>query len=58
MESQFEHTTWQACLQTVVHGRSAAEVAGELGISTNAVYIAKSRVLRHLRLELNGLWEE
>jgi hypothetical protein len=30
-------------------------VAAELGISENAVYIARSRVLRRLREELDGL---
>jgi RNA polymerase sigma-70 factor (ECF subfamily) len=33
----------------------AAEVAAELGITLNAVYLAKSRVLRRLRAELHGL---
>jgi hypothetical protein len=28
-----------------------------LGISVNAVYLARSRVLRRLREELDGLWE-
>ena len=30
-------------------------VAAELGISTNAVFIAKSRVLKRLRTEIEGL---
>jgi hypothetical protein len=30
-------------------------VAQELGITTNAVYLAKSRVLRRLHQELSGL---
>jgi DNA-directed RNA polymerase specialized sigma24 family protein len=32
--------------------RPPAEVACDLGVSVNAVHIAKSRVLRHLRDEL------
>jgi hypothetical protein len=32
-------------------------VAAELGISVAAVYAAKSRVMRRLRQELDGLWE-
>lgn len=52
MQERFENTTWKACWEFVVNDRSAAEVAAELGISENAVYLAKSRVLRHLRHEL------
>lgn len=55
MQTDFEPATWQACWQFVVEDRPAAEVAAALGISVNAVYLAKSRVLRHLRTELAGL---
>jgi RNA polymerase sigma-70 factor, ECF subfamily len=57
MRSEFEPATWQACWAFVVGGRSAAEVATELGITANAVYLAKVRVLRRLRDELEGLLE-
>jgi RNA polymerase sigma-70 factor (ECF subfamily) len=55
MKVDFEETTWKACWEHVVIGRPAAEVAAELGISRNAVYVAKCRVLRRLRQELKGL---
>jgi RNA polymerase sigma-70 factor (ECF subfamily) len=55
MRAEFEPATWQACWETVVSGRPAAEVASELGLTTNAVYLARSRVLRRLRCELQGL---
>ncbi len=58
MQSEFEETTWQACWQTTVHDRSAAEVAAELKITINAVYVARSRVLRRLREELRDLLDE
>lgn len=54
-QADFEPITWKACWEFVAHDRPAAEVAVELGISVNAVYLAKSRVLRHLRAELSGL---
>lgn len=57
MRAEFQPTTWQACWQVVVEERPAAEVARELGISENAVYIARCRVLRRLRSELEGLFE-
>ena len=55
MQAEFEPATWKACWEFVVHDRPAAEVAAELGLSVNAVYLAKSRVLRRLRAELRGL---
>jgi RNA polymerase sigma-70 factor (ECF subfamily) len=57
MQAEFTPTTWKACWETVVQDRSAADVARELGISENAVYIARCRVLRRLRHELGGLAE-
>jgi RNA polymerase sigma-70 factor (ECF subfamily) len=55
MQREFPRTTWQACWDVVVSGRAPAEVAAQLGISVAAVYTAKSRVLRRLRQELDGL---
>lgn len=55
MQGEFEPTTWKACWLYVVEGRSSADVAAELGLSVNAVHLAKSRVLRRLRQELEGL---
>lgn len=54
MQQSFEPTTWKACWEFVVSDRSAQDVAAELGITVNAVYLAKSRVLRHLRQELKN----
>jgi RNA polymerase sigma-70 factor (ECF subfamily) len=55
MRAEFQPTTWQACWEHVVSGRPAAAVAAELGLSVDSVYAAKSRVLRRLRQELQGL---
>jgi len=57
MQAEFQPTTWKACWESVVVGRPAAEVARQLGISENAVHLAKGRVLRRLRQELQGLLE-
>jgi RNA polymerase sigma-70 factor (ECF subfamily) len=57
MQAEFQPTTWKACWEFVVVGRPAAEVAALLGISENAVHLAKGRVLRRLRAELRGLFE-
>lgn len=55
MRAEFQTTTWQACWEHVVADRPATEVAKELGITVNAVYLAKSRVLSRLRQEMAGL---
>jgi RNA polymerase sigma-70 factor (ECF subfamily) len=55
MQKDFQPATWRACWEFVVQGRPAAAVAAELGITINAVYLAKGRVLRRLREQLAGL---
>ncbi len=55
MQADFQPDTWKACWEYVVRDRPAADVARELGISVNAVHLAKSRVLRRLREELKEL---
>jgi RNA polymerase sigma-70 factor (ECF subfamily) len=55
MQAEFEPATWKAFWEYVVHERPAAEVAQELGMTENAVYLTKGRVLRRLRDELQGL---
>jgi RNA polymerase sigma-70 factor (ECF subfamily) len=57
IQADFAPTTWQACWEFVAKGRPASEIAHELGISENAVYLARCRVLRRLRTELSGLLE-
>jgi RNA polymerase sigma-70 factor (ECF subfamily) len=57
MQGDFEEKTWKACWALVVDGRAGADVAAELGMSIDAVYAARSRVLRRLRQELDGLLE-
>jgi RNA polymerase sigma factor (sigma-70 family) len=55
IQPQFEAKTWQAFRRVALDGMKAAIVAQELGISVNAVLLAKSRVLNRLRQELRGL---
>lgn len=55
LEGEFAPTTWMAFRRQVMDGVKAAEVAIELGLSTNAVLVAKSRVLRRFRTEAAGL---
>ena len=55
MQAEFQPATWKACWQAVVESRPATEIAAELGMTENAVFIAKCRVLGRLREELAGL---
>ncbi len=55
IQAEFQEATWRAFWEFVVADRPAAEVATELAITVNAVYLAKGRVLRRLREELDGL---
>jgi len=52
---QFEPSTLAAFRRVAVDGISPAQVAEELGLSLNAVLLAKSRVLSRLRQEAKGL---
>jgi RNA polymerase sigma-70 factor (ECF subfamily) len=58
MKTEFQPSTWKACWEFVVNGRPATEIARDLGITENAVFIAKYRVIKRLRQELEGLLEE
>ena len=57
IKGEFSPTTLEAFERFVSSGRSAAEVGRELGISENAVFGAKRRVLRRLR-ELEPLMRD
>jgi RNA polymerase sigma-70 factor, ECF subfamily len=57
MRADFEEKTWKACCEVVVAGRSASEVAKQLGLTVGGVYAAKFRVLDRLRQELGELLE-
>jgi len=55
MQAEFQPTTWKACWEYMIVGKPAEVVAHDLGLTVNAVYLAKSRVLTRLREELAGL---
>ncbi|MBN2294862.1 MAG: sigma-70 family RNA polymerase sigma factor [Pirellulales bacterium] len=55
VRAEFENRTWEAFWRTTVDAHAPANVAEDLGMSVAAVYKAKSRVLRRLRQELDGL---
>jgi RNA polymerase sigma-70 factor (ECF subfamily) len=52
-----EEHTWQAFWRCAVEGHAPADVAADLGVSVNTVYLAKARLLRRLREEFGDLLE-
>ena len=52
---EFEPTTLNAFRRVTLDGASGAAAAKELGLTVPAVYMAKSRVLKRLRQEAEGL---
>jgi RNA polymerase sigma-70 factor, ECF subfamily len=58
LRQEFEERTWQAFWRVAVGDEAPADVAAALGMTVNAVYLAKSRVLRRLREEFADLVEE
>jgi RNA polymerase sigma-70 factor (ECF subfamily) len=55
LRAEFAERTWQAFWRATVDGQPAPAVAEELGMTANAVRMAKSRVLHRLREELGDL---
>jgi RNA polymerase sigma-70 factor (ECF subfamily) len=57
IRNEFESVTADAFWRTTIDDETPTDVAAALGITVNAVYKAKSRVLRRLREVLAGLEE-
>ncbi len=55
IKAEFEPSTWQAFWGVVVLEKKPAQMAQTLGLTPNAVRVAKFRVLRRLREEIDGL---
>ena len=54
----FEPTTWRAFESVWIEKRSPAETADALGLSIDIVYYSKSRVLKRLKEEVEGIVED
>ena len=55
VRAEFEDQTWRVFWRTTVDRQPAAEVAEEFGMSVQAVYKAKSRVMQRIRRDLGEL---
>ena len=57
VEAEIGATTIAAFRKTAIEKLPTSEVAKELGISENAIYLARRRVMQRLREHLEGMWE-
>ncbi len=55
---RFEDSSWQAFERVWLEHRPASETADELSMSIEAVYMAKSRILRRLEEEVHDIAED
>ncbi len=55
IQARFSQRVWAAFWETAVVGRPAAAVALDMDLSVGAVYASKCRVLKALRVELDGM---
>jgi len=55
VKTDFPEQTWLIFWQVTVDNRPGVEVAKRFGVTPNAVYLARGRVLARLRQELAGL---
>ncbi|MBX3411452.1 MAG: sigma-70 family RNA polymerase sigma factor [Pirellulales bacterium] len=55
VKGEFQEKTWRAFWLTAVEGVTAPEAAQQLGLSTGATYVAKSRVLARLKEEVEAM---
>lgn len=57
IRDEFEDKSWQSFWRVVIEEEPVPMVAADLGLTPNAIYLAKSRILRRLRIVLEELGE-
>jgi RNA polymerase sigma-70 factor (ECF subfamily) len=55
VKNEFQESTWRAFWLTAVEGQTAADASAQIGLSTGAIYVAKSRVLARLKQEIEAI---
>lgn len=55
VRTDFPPQTWQIFMQVAVERRTGLDVASEFGVTANAVYLTRARVIARLRQELAEL---
>ncbi|MBL8794193.1 MAG: sigma-70 family RNA polymerase sigma factor [Planctomycetia bacterium] len=57
IRGEFEPRTWTMFWRATVEGHATRDIAADLGVTPDAVRVAKSRILKRLRQELADLGE-
>jgi RNA polymerase sigma-70 factor (ECF subfamily) len=57
IRGEFEERTWSMFWRATVDGHATRDIAADLGVTPDAVRVAKSRILKRLRQELTDLGE-
>lgn len=55
IRSEYSERDWQIFLRVVVDGAEPSDVATELRVSLNVIYLVKSRIIGRLKIEFEGL---
>ncbi len=55
MKSKFAAATWDALRRVMSEGKTVDEAAAETGVSPWTIYSARSKLMKQLRSDLNGL---
>lgn len=58
VKQEFSENTWQCFWLTAVEGKSAAQIATQVGMSPGAIYVAKSRVLARIKQEVEFMRQQ
>ena len=58
VRSEFRESSWRAFCETEVAGRSTADVAKELGVSSGSVYMSRSRIFARIRVIIEEVLNE
>ena len=58
VRSEFRESSWRPFWETEVAGRSIADVAKELGVSSGSVYMSRSRIFARIRVIIEEVLNE
>jgi RNA polymerase sigma-70 factor (ECF subfamily) len=58
VKGEFQPNTWRAFWLTAVEGQAVPEVSRDTGLSTGAIYVARSRVLARLKEEVETMQKQ
>jgi len=57
VKGEFIETSWKAFWQTMIDGRSVADVAETLSVTQGSIYMSRGRILKRIRDKVNEVLE-